>query len=78
VRTLQGSGRIEGVCFSSNGRIVAAGNREGILRLWDAGTGQEVLNMTRPAIVFSVRFSPDDHLLATTNGSQTDIWSVTW
>jgi WD40 repeat protein len=78
VRTLQGPGRIEGVCFSANGRIVGAGNREGMLPLWNAATGEEVLNMTRPAIVFSVRFSPDDRLLATTNGSQIDLWAVNW
>jgi WD40 repeat protein len=78
VRTLQESGRIEGVCFSCNGRFVGAGNREGMLRLWNADTGEEVLNMPRPAIVFSIRFSPDDHLLATTNGSQIDLWTVNW
>jgi WD40 repeat protein len=76
VRTLNGSGKIEGVCFSSGGHLIGAGNREGMVRFWEADTGQEVLALTRPAIAFSVRFSPDDKRVVTTAGSAIDIWTV--
>jgi WD40 repeat protein len=76
VRILRGSGKIEGVCFSSNGQLVGAGNREGMVRFWEASTGREVLAMTRPAIAFSVRFSPDDKRVVTTAGSAIDIWTL--
>jgi WD40 repeat protein len=76
VRTLSGSGKIEGVCFSSDGHLIGAGNREGMVRFWEADTGQEVLALTRLAIAFSVRFSPDDKRVVTTAGSAIDIWTV--
>jgi hypothetical protein len=46
------------------------------VRFWKANTGQEVLAMTRPAIAFSVRFSPDDKLVVTTAGSAIDMWRM--
>jgi len=47
-----------------------------MVRFWKVSDGEEVLAMMRPAIVFSVRFSPDDKVAVTTAGNVIDMWTV--
>jgi len=70
------SNRIE---FSPDGEQVATGNREGILWIWDAATGQEVTALEEDGAdwIHSLTYSPDGDLIASTHKDGTvNIWDV--
>jgi WD40 repeat protein len=52
------------VSFSPDGRELAAGSREGIVRVWDLDTGKERLQFPGGVIA---QFSPDGKTLVTVN-----------
>ena len=53
------------VTFSHDGRYLAAGDDDGTVRLWDAGTGHPVATLTgHTGEVSSVAYSPDGRVLA--------------
>lgn len=66
-------------CFSPDGRVLAVGCSKGVVRLYDARTGQEraVLRGDDPQAVSALAFSPDGQLLAS-NGSgwRVSVWEV--
>src|SRR5207248_300906 len=77
--TLQGSLRkINAVAFSADGRRIAAGSEDGVARIWNAGTGQEISTFKGgPSAVLAVTFSPDGGRLATGHEDHTArIWDA--
>ena len=59
------SERVLAVAFSSNGRTLASGDRDGTIRLWDVSSGRELRTLVgHSAAVTSVAFSPDGLILA--------------
>jgi WD40 repeat protein len=59
------AGWVHSVAFHPDGRILASGSQDGMVRLWDVAGGQEIqwpLKGTSP--VYSVAFSFDGHTLA--------------
>jgi WD40 repeat protein len=59
----------QGVVFSPDGRWLGQGGTEGQLRVWDAQTGEQVLEETGHLIVVrQVAFSPDGRRLASPGG----------
>jgi WD40 repeat protein len=74
-----------GVAFSPDGRLLAAGTgnlgtgEEARLLVWDAATGQQVLDLPGVGDIFwSVSFSPDGHRLAGASASASTcmIWTA--
>jgi WD40 repeat protein len=55
------------LAFSPSGKLVAAGNSDGIAGLWDASTGREVVRFQGSGLgqVEAVAFSPNGAILAT-------------
>jgi WD40 repeat protein/tRNA A-37 threonylcarbamoyl transferase component Bud32 len=52
--------------ISPDGELIASGSQDGVLKLWDAETGQEVRRLPpQPEGIRSLAFSPDGRRLAT-------------
>jgi WD40 repeat protein len=50
---------------SADGRLLATGSSDGTARVWDAGTGEQLLVLTVGNAVWDVAFGPDGRHLAT-------------
>ena len=71
--TLRGhAGELGAVAFSPDGRVLASGSEDGVIKLWDSATWQELasLDAHRGGVRF-LAFSPDGALL-TTSGAAAD------
>lgn len=66
------------VDFSPDGKLIASGDDDGAIKLWDASTGQEVTTLNGHAgAVRSVRFSPDGSSLASGSDDHTiKLWDA--
>jgi WD40 repeat protein len=54
------------VCFSPDGKTLAAGIYDGTARLWDVATGApRARPLTHDGLVYAVQFSPDGRLVCT-------------
>jgi WD40 repeat protein len=64
--------------FSPDGRFIAAGGTAGWLRLWDATTGEEVVQLTgHPGTILGIVFTSDSKRLITAGGgNQVRIWDT--
>jgi len=75
-----GPGGIDGVAFSRDGRLLAAGDSNKHVYVWDVGTGQLTLALANASIDGGVAFSPDGRLLAaagvTGRGGLTYLWDT--
>ena len=56
---------VSALAFRPDGKLLAAGDYHGLVRLWDTATGRQVgVPMRQGAIVWSLAFSPDGKTLA--------------
>ncbi len=82
VRKLSGHswrmGAVSNLAFSADGRVVAAGNYiEPSIRRWEVATGRELRILANgDARAYSIAYSPDGRLLASTSGERINLYDL--
>ncbi|MEG4441546.1 NACHT domain-containing protein [Microcoleus sp. AT9_B5] len=71
-------GSVRSVIFSPDGQLLATGDSDGVVRLWEASSGREILTCKgHTNVVESVAFSPDGEILASASYDKTiKLWDV--
>jgi len=65
-------GTVFAVAFSPDGKLLATGGSDGVVRCWEVTSGKELLTCKgHSSLVRSVAFSPDGKTLASGSGDQT-------
>jgi dipeptidyl aminopeptidase/acylaminoacyl peptidase len=63
--------------YSSDGKMLASGDWVGAIRLWDTATGKELATFTHtPRLVWSLAFSPNGKILASSSPRRVMLWDV--
>jgi WD40 repeat protein len=79
VQQIGHSSPLEALAYSPNGRLVASGSNDNMVKLWDVATGREMrtfVGHSQP--VKAVAFSPDGNYLASGSDDATlKLWDVT-
>lgn len=66
---------VRGCCYSPDGRLIASGGDDGVVRLWDAETANMLHTFKLGRYVYQVLFTSDNRLVAIT-GLTIDIWDA--
>jgi predicted NACHT family NTPase len=71
-------GSVRSVIFSPDGQLLATGDSDGVVSLWEASSGREILTCKgHTNVVESVAFSPDGEILASGSYENTiKLWDV--
>ncbi|MFM9266635.1 NACHT domain-containing protein [Tychonema sp. BBK16] len=69
---------VRSVIFSPDGKLLATGDSDGVVRLWESSSGREILTCKgHTNVVESVAFSPDGEILASGSYEKTiKLWDV--
>ncbi len=68
--------RVTSVAFSPNGKMLVSGDFDGVMRLWDIGTGQHRHIQTPHKIVDRVVFSPNGQTILSSRRGDFLLWDV--
>src|SRR5262245_50935248 len=70
--TLKGNQVFYSLAFSPDSKLLAGGQQDGTITIWEAETGKEVLTVPRHPVsvygVYALAFSPDGRILAWGSG----------
>ena len=72
------SGQVIACAYSPDGRSVMTGGREGVTRLWDAATGEELQSFQGEAWIRRVAFSLDHRRVLTVSGVDNKVAVQLW
>ena len=68
---------INQIVFSADGRLIATSGSDSVVRVWDASTRRQVIEITQPAAVRAIDFSPDLAYLLTGGADNTArVWNL--
>lgn len=77
IRRIEAESRVDSVVFRPDGRAILAASADGLLRLWDVETGQELRRVASGA-VNGLAFLPDGRsAFAAENDNSVRLWDVT-
>jgi WD40 repeat protein len=69
---------VNSVAYSPDGRRLASGSADGVVKVWDADTGKETLAFHQAGGVGGLAFSPDSRRLAAAAGDNiVKVWDLT-
>ena len=75
--TLEGhTKRVNSVAFSPDGKMLASGHLDGVIRLWNINTGEHRQIQTPNKSVSELIFSPDGRTIVSSSGHDTRLWDV--
>ena len=67
---------VESIMISPDGQTVASGSDDGVIKLWNVKTGEEIRTLKGDDALKSVRFSPDGETLASSGAEKITLWKV--
>ena len=67
-------GRAFSVAFSPDNQTLASGGFNGVVRFWDVATGEQKMRLPNTGNGFSIQYSPNGVLLATTGMMSVKLW----
>jgi RNA polymerase sigma factor (sigma-70 family) len=85
IRKIKAPNHVTALAFSPDNKLVAAKAGDLLIRIWDAGTGQEIHKLgeginnagfMQPSLMQSFAFSPDSKFLVASAGSSLRMWDV--
>lgn len=77
VSAIKHNDRVLSVSFSKDGRLIASGSGDGVIRIWETTTGVEIAQMAHKDAVISLLFSPDGKLVISGSWDGTvRVWDI--
>lgn len=69
-------GQIDCIALTTDGKTLAAGCRDGTVKVWEVATGKVLASLKTEKDVRGVAFSPDGKLLASGSRHRVQVWEV--